>query len=113
MRTARKSRCAQSGWEDARERRPATAAAHATPPLVPGRVSTQRQDDTGMTWEAQMRTALELAANGPAAGVNPRVGCVIVGPAGDTIAEGWHRGVGTPHAEVDALSRLPEGGARG
>jgi diaminohydroxyphosphoribosylaminopyrimidine deaminase/5-amino-6-(5-phosphoribosylamino)uracil reductase len=60
-----------------------------------------------------MRTALELAANGPAAGVNPRVGCVLLDAEGRILAEGWHRGVGTPHAEVDALSKLPEGGARG
>ncbi|OJX74527.1 bifunctional diaminohydroxyphosphoribosylaminopyrimidine deaminase/5-amino-6-(5-phosphoribosylamino)uracil reductase RibD [Leifsonia sp. 71-9] len=66
-----------------------------------------------MTREAAMRTALELAANGPATGVNPRVGCVILAPDGSVIAEGWHRGAGTPHAEVDALSKLPEGGARG
>ena len=66
-----------------------------------------------MTWEAPMRRALELAANGPATGVNPRVGCVLLDPDGHLLAEGWHRGVGTPHAEVDALSKLPEGGARG
>lgn len=66
-----------------------------------------------MTWEAAMRTAIELAHNGPATGVNPRVGCVILDADGVTIAEGWHRGVGTAHAEVDALSKLPEGGARG
>ena len=28
-------------------------------------------------------------------------------PSGAIVAEGWHRGVGTPHAEVDALSKLP------
>jgi diaminohydroxyphosphoribosylaminopyrimidine deaminase/5-amino-6-(5-phosphoribosylamino)uracil reductase len=66
-----------------------------------------------MTWEAAMRTAIELAHNGPATGVNPRVGCVILDDDGAVIAEGWHRGVGTPHAEVDALGKLPEGGARG
>lgn len=66
-----------------------------------------------MTWEAPMRTALELAANGPARGINPRVGCVILDPEGHVLAEGWHRGVGTAHAEVDALSQLPDGGARG
>jgi len=66
-----------------------------------------------MTWDAAMRRAIELAHNGPATGVNPRVGCVIVDDDGRFIAEGWHRGVGTPHAEVDALSKLPEGGARG
>jgi diaminohydroxyphosphoribosylaminopyrimidine deaminase/5-amino-6-(5-phosphoribosylamino)uracil reductase len=66
-----------------------------------------------MTWDAAMRTAIELAHNGPATGVNPRVGCVILDDTGSVIAEGWHRGVGTAHAEVDALGKLPEGGARG
>jgi diaminohydroxyphosphoribosylaminopyrimidine deaminase/5-amino-6-(5-phosphoribosylamino)uracil reductase len=64
-------------------------------------------------FEAAMRRALELAANGPAQGVNPRVGCVILSPSGETLAEGWHRGAGTAHAEVDALSKLEAGGARG
>ncbi|UOE44438.1 bifunctional diaminohydroxyphosphoribosylaminopyrimidine deaminase/5-amino-6-(5-phosphoribosylamino)uracil reductase RibD [Agromyces larvae] len=62
---------------------------------------------------AAMRRALELAERGPAAGVNPRVGCVILSPAGDVLAEGWHRGAGTAHAEVDALSHLRSGQARG
>ncbi len=60
-----------------------------------------------------MRRALELAANGPATGVNPRVGCVILNGAGEIIAEGWHRGAGTAHAEIDALSKLPTGAAEG
>ncbi|RXZ72163.1 bifunctional diaminohydroxyphosphoribosylaminopyrimidine deaminase/5-amino-6-(5-phosphoribosylamino)uracil reductase RibD [Agromyces albus] len=60
-----------------------------------------------------MRRALELAERGPARGINPRVGCVIVAPDGAVIAEGWHRGAGTAHAEVDALSRLEPGAARG
>lgn len=59
-----------------------------------------------------MTRALELAAHGPR-GVNPQVGAVILSPAGGIIAEGWHRGSGTSHAEVDALSKLPEGAARG
>lgn len=50
--------------------------------------------------------ALELAANGPAADENPRVGCVILDRDGTIIAEGWHRGKGTAHAEVMALSAL-------
>ncbi|WP_210418467.1 bifunctional diaminohydroxyphosphoribosylaminopyrimidine deaminase/5-amino-6-(5-phosphoribosylamino)uracil reductase RibD [Agromyces intestinalis] len=62
---------------------------------------------------AAMRRALELAARGPATGVNPRVGCVILSPAGDVLAEGWHRGAGTAHAEVDALSHLGAGQAHG
>jgi len=52
-----------------------------------------------------MRRALELATRGPR-GVNPQVGAVLLSPTGDVLAEGWHRGAGTPHAEVDALSKL-------
>ncbi|MEO7350073.1 MAG: bifunctional diaminohydroxyphosphoribosylaminopyrimidine deaminase/5-amino-6-(5-phosphoribosylamino)uracil reductase RibD [Terrimesophilobacter sp.] len=63
--------------------------------------------------EAAMRRALELAARGPATDANPQVGCVILSPSGETLAEGWHRGRGTPHAETDALSHLAEGAARG
>lgn len=59
-----------------------------------------------------MSRALALAANGPR-GVNPQVGAVILSPAGDVIAEGWHRGAGTAHAEVDALSQLAPDAARG
>lgn len=57
-------------------------------------------------YEPLMRRALSLAAHGPASGVNPQVGCVLVDAAGGIVAEGWHRGAGTPHAEVDALSRV-------
>ncbi|MCC4248350.1 MULTISPECIES: bifunctional diaminohydroxyphosphoribosylaminopyrimidine deaminase/5-amino-6-(5-phosphoribosylamino)uracil reductase RibD [Microbacterium] len=59
-----------------------------------------------------MRQALRLARNGPR-GLNPQVGAVILSPAGDVLAEGFHRGAGTPHAEVDALSTLAPGAARG
>jgi diaminohydroxyphosphoribosylaminopyrimidine deaminase/5-amino-6-(5-phosphoribosylamino)uracil reductase len=59
-----------------------------------------------------MRRALSLALRGPH-GVNPQVGAVLLSPAGDVIAEGWHRGAGTSHAEVDALSKLSPGDARG
>ncbi|WP_423924241.1 bifunctional diaminohydroxyphosphoribosylaminopyrimidine deaminase/5-amino-6-(5-phosphoribosylamino)uracil reductase RibD [Frigoribacterium sp. 2-23] len=60
-----------------------------------------------------MRRAIDLGQNGPARGVNPQVGCVLLHPDGTLAAEGWHRGAGTPHAEVDALSKLGEAGARG
>jgi diaminohydroxyphosphoribosylaminopyrimidine deaminase/5-amino-6-(5-phosphoribosylamino)uracil reductase len=52
-----------------------------------------------------MRRALDLAA-GPDVPLwpNPRVGCVIIAPDGTILAEGHHRGAGTPHAEVDALA---------
>ena len=59
-----------------------------------------------------MSRALELARRGPRSR-NPQVGALILSPEGDVLAEGWHRGAGTAHAEVDALSHLPEGGARG
>lgn len=59
-----------------------------------------------------MTRALELAALGPR-GVNPQVGAVLLSPGGDVIAEGWHRGAGSAHAEVDALSALPAGAAHG
>ncbi|WP_374928231.1 bifunctional diaminohydroxyphosphoribosylaminopyrimidine deaminase/5-amino-6-(5-phosphoribosylamino)uracil reductase RibD [Kytococcus sedentarius] len=51
-----------------------------------------------------MRRALELAARGPAVDPNPRVGCVLLDADGRTLGEGWHRGAGTPHAEVAALT---------
>lgn len=59
-----------------------------------------------------MTRALALATRGPR-GVNPQVGAVLLSPAGDIIAEGFHRGAGTAHAEVDALSTLAPGAARG
>ena len=60
-----------------------------------------------------MRRALELAICEEApVGPNPRVGCVVVSPDGASIAEGFHRGAGTDHAEVDAL-RQAGGAARG
>jgi diaminohydroxyphosphoribosylaminopyrimidine deaminase/5-amino-6-(5-phosphoribosylamino)uracil reductase len=58
--------------------------------------------------EHAMRRALELAANGPLTGGNPRVGCVLLDADGRIVAEGWHRGTGTPHAEVDALSKVAD-----
>jgi len=61
---------------------------------------------------AAMGRALELALNGPV-GVNPQVGAVLLAPDGATLAEGWHRGAGTAHAEVDAISKLASGAARG
>lgn len=58
---------------------------------------------------AAMRRALELAATpGVPLGPNPRVGCVLLDDDGRTVAEGFHRGAGTPHAEADALSRAGE-----
>ncbi len=54
---------------------------------------------------AAMRRALDLAATADAPrGPNPRVGAVLLDADGDAVAEGYHRGISTAHAEVDALS---------
>jgi diaminohydroxyphosphoribosylaminopyrimidine deaminase / 5-amino-6-(5-phosphoribosylamino)uracil reductase len=59
--------------------------------------------------DAAMARALELAAtDGVPLGPNPRVGCVLLDDAGSTVAEGHHRGAGTPHAEADALASAGE-----
>lgn len=56
-----------------------------------------------------MRRAIELAASVDIPdGPNPRVGCVLLDSEGRTLAEGVHRGAGTAHAEVDALSKAGE-----
>src|SRR5665647_2187752 len=54
-----------------------------------------------------MDRALELARRGPAHGPNPRVGCVLLSSAGAVLAEGWHDGAGTPHAEATAVAAAP------
>jgi diaminohydroxyphosphoribosylaminopyrimidine deaminase / 5-amino-6-(5-phosphoribosylamino)uracil reductase len=62
--------------------------------------------------ESAMRRALELAATpGVPLGPNPRVGCVLLGEDGSVVAEGFHRGAGTPHAEAAALAALLSDGA--
>lgn len=63
---------------------------------VPGSVAAPHTDP--------MSRAAHLAELGPAHGPNPRVGSVIVGGDGTVLGEGYHRGAGTPHAEVDALA---------
>jgi diaminohydroxyphosphoribosylaminopyrimidine deaminase / 5-amino-6-(5-phosphoribosylamino)uracil reductase len=63
---------------------------------------------TDLQLDRLMRRALALAARGPATGVNPQVGCVLVTAEGEIVAEGWHRGAGTAHAEVDALSQVDD-----
>ncbi|UCF06652.1 MAG: bifunctional diaminohydroxyphosphoribosylaminopyrimidine deaminase/5-amino-6-(5-phosphoribosylamino)uracil reductase RibD [bacterium] len=54
--------------------------------------------------EGYMRRALELARR-PAGPTypNPRVGAVIVSD-GEIIGEGYHRAVGLPHAEIEAIT---------
>lgn len=57
-----------------------------------------------MSEERFMRMALRLAAKGWTS-PNPRVGAVVVRD-GEVLATGYHRAVGRPHAEVEALSQL-------
>jgi diaminohydroxyphosphoribosylaminopyrimidine deaminase / 5-amino-6-(5-phosphoribosylamino)uracil reductase len=62
--------------------------------------------------ERHMRRALDLAERGwGRVSPNPLVGCVVVRD-GRVVAEGWHEGPGTEHAEAMAL-RLAGDRARG
>ncbi|MFC7431183.1 MULTISPECIES: bifunctional diaminohydroxyphosphoribosylaminopyrimidine deaminase/5-amino-6-(5-phosphoribosylamino)uracil reductase RibD [unclassified Agrococcus] len=61
---------------------------------------------------AALERALALAPRGPR-GQNPQVACVLLSPAGDVLAEGWHHGAGTPHAEVEALAQAAPASVRG
>ena len=56
-----------------------------------------------------MIRALELALNGPAKGINPQVGAVILDSTGQVLGEGFHKGSGTAHAEVVALEAALSG----
>ncbi len=56
--------------------------------------------------ESAMQRSLELALLGPAWGVNPQVGAVILDQEGRIVAEGYHKGSGTAHAEVMAIEDL-------
>lgn len=60
-----------------------------------------------MTDDARwMARCLELATRGGRTSPNPQVGCVIVSARGKVLAEGWHRGPDTLHAEADAIAKL-------
>lgn len=62
--------------------------------------------DTSIAFDAAFDAALE----GPR-GANPLVGASIIAPDGSLLSVGRHRGAGTPHAEIDALDRLPAAAA--
>jgi diaminohydroxyphosphoribosylaminopyrimidine deaminase/5-amino-6-(5-phosphoribosylamino)uracil reductase len=101
----------KSGWEknvvDAHARADPVLA-HADIPAsmnsqeIPTQKGASRMNQSH-SYEAAMTRALELALNGPAYGVNPQVGAVILDATGTIVAEGWHMGAGTAHAEVVAL----------
>jgi diaminohydroxyphosphoribosylaminopyrimidine deaminase / 5-amino-6-(5-phosphoribosylamino)uracil reductase len=53
--------------------------------------------------DAHMQRALDLAERGRGlVSPNPLVGAVVARDA-QVVGEGWHRGPGTPHAEVVAI----------
>jgi diaminohydroxyphosphoribosylaminopyrimidine deaminase/5-amino-6-(5-phosphoribosylamino)uracil reductase len=52
-----------------------------------------------------MQRAVELAGRGAGSALpNPVVGCVLLGPDGAVVGEGFHERAGGPHAEVAALA---------
>ncbi|MGH3360354.1 MAG: bifunctional diaminohydroxyphosphoribosylaminopyrimidine deaminase/5-amino-6-(5-phosphoribosylamino)uracil reductase RibD [Nocardioidaceae bacterium] len=60
------------------------------------------------TETAAMRDALRAAREPAHTHPNPRVACVLLAADGTRVALGVHRGAGTPHAEVDALTGAGE-----
>lgn len=72
--------------------------------------ATTPADGIGAPERAALDRAFELAAEGPAHGPNPRVGCVLLDRAGQPVAEGRHEGAGTPHAEAAAVSAARRAG---
>ncbi|HOU38578.1 MAG TPA: bifunctional diaminohydroxyphosphoribosylaminopyrimidine deaminase/5-amino-6-(5-phosphoribosylamino)uracil reductase RibD [Treponemataceae bacterium] len=63
------------------------------------------------TDECFVRHTLDLARLGTdTAPPNPLVGALIVDSAGTVLGSGWHRGPGTPHAEVHAVAAARQGG---
>ncbi len=61
--------------------------------------------------QVALRHAVDIARHGPAHGPNPQVGCVILSRDGLVLSSGFHRGAGTPHAEVVALAGARTSGA--
>ncbi len=58
--------------------------------------------------------ALALAARGRGkVSPNPMVGAVVVDASGAVAGEGWHRRLGGPHAEIEALRAAGEGALGG
>jgi diaminohydroxyphosphoribosylaminopyrimidine deaminase/5-amino-6-(5-phosphoribosylamino)uracil reductase len=69
--------------------------------MTPSRAETLAGD------ERWMDRCLELALRAEGrTNPNPLVGCVIVSPRGEVVAEGYHRKLGAPHAEAEALAQV-------
>src|SRR4051812_23972537 len=102
---------AHGGWLAGRGRALTTASTgscrSSCPPFPGARLRPRggQEGSVASTVEvAAMRRALALAADGPAHGPNPRVGCVLLDRSGAVVGEGLHRGAGTAHAEAAALA---------
>ncbi len=62
-----------------------------------------------VSYDQWMDHCLELAKRGAGSvSPNPMVGCVLLGPDGDVLGEGWHQNFGGPHAEVHAVREAEE-----
>jgi diaminohydroxyphosphoribosylaminopyrimidine deaminase/5-amino-6-(5-phosphoribosylamino)uracil reductase len=62
-----------------------------------------------VTEDEAMSRAVALAARGlGTTSPNPVVGCILLGPAGDVVGEGFHAYAGGPHAEIVALAQAGE-----
>ena len=94
----------QTGGRTALDQQQAPVRGHAAMDRVLGSAAEASPDSAMDRETAAMRRALELSAQGPPRGGNPRVGCVILDDGGAVAGTGWHRGAGTAHAEVDALA---------
>lgn len=78
--------------------------AHAAQPARDAHAAQSPRDADDVQF---LRRAIELATLSPERDPNPRVGAVVVRD-GRVVGEGWHRGAGTPHAEVEALAAAGE-----
>lgn len=71
-------------------------------------------DELKATDDAYMARALELAQQGRGwTSPNPMVGAVVLSEHGEVVGEGFHPGVGKPHAEVFALDAAGDQAAGG
>ncbi|WIN00898.1 bifunctional diaminohydroxyphosphoribosylaminopyrimidine deaminase/5-amino-6-(5-phosphoribosylamino)uracil reductase RibD [Actinoplanes oblitus] len=62
-----------------------------------------------VTEDEAMRRAVALAARGlGTTSPNPVVGCLLLGPDGTVVGEGFHAYAGGPHAEIVALAQAGE-----
>ena len=98
-----------------RPRRRTSAADLSSTPRGPRARTRGRSDDRAGTPRARRDACARSSwprTPGVPLGPNPRVGCVLLDPDGTTVAEGYHRGAGTPHAEADALARGRRPGPR-